>query len=199
MPNGVQKALAISMGLTAISALVIVILGVLPAWDTMSADTRQVLCLLPVICAAPLALSCIIGGLIMLRRSDRGQSVKKDVALFCVGIFILGTIIWGAFVIRVIPDESVKTGCVQLDKYLFTTIRGENVYVIKAYDHDGNPFYDSNGNEVWLVCNNGNLVKDQDGYILYSDFQNNEALKQSLIDALVGPADAWSVEEDLNE
>ena len=187
------------MGLTVVAVLTIVILGVTPAWEQMDAGTKQFFCLLPVICAVPLALSCIIGGLVMLRRSDRSQSVKKDVALFCIGIFILGIITWGAFAIRVISGELVKTGCVRLDKYLLTTIRGENVYVIKAYDHDGYPFYDSNGNEVWLVCNNGNLVKDQDGYILYSDFQNNEALKQSLIDASVGTADMQFVEEDLNE
>ena len=176
VPREVQKALAISMGLTAVAVLTIVILGVTPAWNEMDTGIKQFFCLLPVIGSVPLALSCIIGGLVMLRRSDIGQSVKKDVTLFCIGMFILGVVIWGAFAIRVIPDKLVKTGRLQQDvhKDVLTTIRGENVYVIKAYDHDGNPFYDSNGNEVWLVCTDGNLVKDQDGYILYSDFANRE-------------------------
>ncbi len=110
-----------------------------------------------------LGLACLIGGIKMLHKIMAVEPAGKAVLSICIGIFIIGVAIYGAFGIDV-PALVGSHECPRIEAFA----RGDGVSEVRVYDHQGNVFYDQDGHEIWLVCDENHVVKMKDGYVVCS-------------------------------
>ena len=110
-----------------------------------------------------LGLSCLVGGIKMLHKIMAVEPAGKAILSICIGIFIIGVAIYGAFAIDV-PALVGSHTHPRIDAFT----RGDGMFEFRVYDHQGNVFYDQDGHEIWLVCDENHVVKMKDGYVTCS-------------------------------
>ena len=110
-----------------------------------------------------LGLSCLVGGIKMLHKIMAVEPAGKAILSICIGIFIIGVAIYGAFAIDVPALVGSHT-----HPRIEAFARGHGISEVRVYDYQGNVFYDQVGHEIWLVCDKNHVVKMKDGYVACS-------------------------------
>lgn len=163
MPRGIKKWLTISLIAAAVVVLTIVIIDATPLKGHKTQVLSFMIVYSLVATSLSLGLSCLVGGIKMLHKIMAVEPAGKAILSICIGIFIIGVAIYGAFAINV-PSLVGSHEHIRIEAFA----RGDGTSDVRVYDHQGNVFYDQDGDELWLVCDENRVVKMKDGYVVCS-------------------------------
>lgn len=175
MPRGTKIWMTISLIAVAIVVLSIVIMDSTPLKNNRTRALSFIIVHSLLLTSLSLGLSCVVGGIKVLHKVMAGEPAGKAILAICIGIFVMGVAIYGAFAIDV---SSLITAHdhVSLDAFA----RGDGAIEVRVYDHNGNVFYDQDGRELWLVCDEDNVVKMKDGYVVCSRSDYDSSIDQDI-------------------
>ena len=177
--------MTVSLIAVAVVILAIVIMDATPLKENKTQILSFMIVYSLVATSLSLGLACLVGGIKMLHKIMAVEPAGKAILSICIGIFIIGVAIYGAFAIDVPALVGPHT-----HPRIEALALGNGISEVRVYDYQGNVFYDQDGYEIWLVCDKNNVVKMKDGYVICSG---------SDYDASVETTDARLVEEDSNE
>ena len=163
MPRGIKKWMMINLIVVAVVILAIVIIDATPLKENKTRILSFMIVHSLLATSLSLGLSCLIGGIKMLHKIMAVEPAGKAILSICIGIFIIGVAIYGAFAIDV-PALVGSHECPHIDVFA----RGDGTSEFRVYDYQGNVFYDQDGHEIWLVCDENHVVKMKDGYVACS-------------------------------
>ena len=171
IPGGIRKWLIISLIATVVAVLSFAILDTTAVRHNMGLTMNYVITYVALGSALSLGLSCVVSGVIMLRKLMAVEPAGKAVLFVFIGIFIMGIAIYGACaidvrsIVKVDPDVNSENMIVE-----------NGTYETRIYDDQGNVLYDSDGQELWVVCDINHVVEMKDGCVVYSRSNKDQLL-----------------------